>query len=58
MGMGPLLDLYMFKSEFHKLISPQIQARLLPDYLTNNYLEGQALEIVREINEMTKFGKG
>ena len=37
------------------MISPRIQAKLLPDYLKNNYLEGQALEIVKEIDDIEKI---
>ena len=34
------MDIYTFQTEFEKLISPNIQKKLLPDYLKNNYLEG------------------
>ena len=54
-GYGSSLDFYTFRSEFEKLISPKIQARLLPDYLKNNYLEEQAFAIVSEINEIDKI---
>ena len=54
-GYGSSLDFYTFKSEFEKLISPRIRAKLLPDYLKNNYLEGQALQIVKEIHEIDKI---
>ena len=46
-GYGSPNNFYTFKNEFEKLISPRIQAKLLPDYLKNNYLEGQAVEIVK-----------
>ena len=39
-GYGSSIDFYTFKSEFEKLISGRIQAKLLPDYLKCNYLEG------------------
>ena len=42
-------EFYTFRSEFEKLISPHILAKLLPEYLKNNYLEGPALEIVKEM---------
>ena len=54
-GYGSKLDFYSFRSEFEKLISPRIQEKLLPDYLKNNYLEGHALELVREIHEMDQI---
>ena len=56
-GYGSPLDFYTFKSEFEKLISPKIHARLLPDYLKNNYLGGQAFVIVSEIWEIDTSGK-
>ena len=36
-----LMGFYTFKTEFEKLVAPRIQAKLLPEYLKNNYLEGQ-----------------
>ena len=41
-----------FKFEFEKLISPLVTAKLLPEYLKNNYLEGQAYELVKEIHQI------
>ena len=32
-----------------------MQSKLLSDYLKNNYLEGQALQIVKEINDNDKI---
>ena len=46
------MDFYSFKSEFEKLIVPRVQAKLIPEDLKNNYLEGQALEIIREIENI------
>ena len=46
---------YTFKTEFEKLVASRIQAKLLPEYLKNNYLEGQALEIVREIDNIKEI---
>ena len=54
-GYGSSLDFYTFKSEFEKLISGRIQAKLLPDYLKCNSLEGQALDIVKEIHQMDEI---
>ena len=56
-GYDSVLDYYTFKSEFDKLIAPHIRANLLPDYLKNNYLEGQALQFVREIHDMDSIWK-
>ena len=54
-GYDSALDFYSFKSEFEKLISPLIQVRFLPDYLKNNYLGGQALELVKELHKMQEI---
>ena len=54
-GYNSSIDYYTFKAEFEKLISPRVQSKLLPDYLKNNYLEGQALQIVKEINHIDKI---
>ena len=54
-GYDSPLDYYSFKSEFEKLISPRIPKPLLPDYLKNNYLQGQALQIVKEIHDLDKI---
>ena len=51
-GYHSKLDYYSFKSEFEKLIVPRVQAKLLPDYLKNNYLEGHALQVVKEIDDL------
>ena len=54
-GYNSVMNYYTFKAEFEKLLSLRIQAKLLPDYLKNNYLEGQTLEIVKEIHELDKI---
>ena len=46
------MDYHTFKAEFEKLISPRVQAKLLPDYLKHNYLEGHAPQTVKEIYEL------
>ena len=51
------IDYYTFKSEFEKLIVPVVQAKLLPDYLKNNFLEGQALLLVKEISDLEEIWK-
>ena len=48
-GYNSIMDIYTFQTEFEKLISPNIQKKLLPDYLKNNYLEEQALILIKEI---------
>ena len=54
-GYGSVMDFYTFKVEFEKLVAPWVQAKLLPEYLKNNYLEGQAFEIVKEIDDIDKI---
>ena len=54
-GYDSQMDFYTFKTEFEILVAPRIQAKLLPEYLKNNYLEGQALEIVREIDNIEEI---
>ena len=51
-GYNSSVDYYTFKSEFEKLVVPRIQSKLLPDYIKIHYLEGQALQIVKEIDNM------
>ena len=51
-GYDSVLDFYTFKSEFEKLVVPHVRANLLPDYLRNNYLDGQALQLVKEIHDL------
>ena len=54
-GYNSPIDFYSFKSEFEKLIVPMVHAKLLPDYLKNNFLEGQALQLVKEIDDLSSF---
>ena len=54
-GYDSVVDFYTFKVEFEKLVAPWVQAKLLPEYLKNNYLEGQAFEIVKEIDDIDKI---
>ena len=46
------LDFYSFKTKFNKLFSHKVQQSLLPEYLKNNYLSGQALQIVKEVYDL------
>ena len=54
-GYNSVMDFYTFKAVFEKLVAPRVQAKLLPEYLKNNYLEGQAFEIVKEIDDIDKI---
>jgi len=51
-GYDSQMDYYTFKSEFEKLIEPRVQAILLPDYLKNNFLDGQAIQLVKELDTL------
>ena len=51
-GYDSKMDIYTFQSEFEKLISPNIQRKLLPDYLKKNYVAGPALLLVQEIMDI------
>ena len=54
-GYSSSIDIYTFQSEFEKLISPNIQKKLLPDYLKRNFLEGPALSLVKEIYDIDRI---
>ena len=54
-GYNSSLDFYTFKSEFEKLVATRLSAKLLPDYLKNNYLEGQAFQVVKELTELNQI---
>ena len=54
-GYDSTMDFYTFKSEFEKLVSPKVKAALLPDYLKKNYLDGQALQLVKEIEDLDEI---
>ena len=46
------MDFYTFKGKFLQYFVPKVKPALLPDYLKNNYLTGQALQIVKEIDDL------
>ena len=54
-GYDSTLDYYTFRTEFEKLIVPRYSKPLLPEYLKNNYLRGQALEIVKETHDLDQI---
>ena len=54
-GYDSKLDYYTFKAEFEKLVSPRISSHLQSDYLKHNYLEGHALELVKEIDDLSQI---
>ncbi|MDP7406234.1 MAG: hypothetical protein QF495_05675, partial [SAR324 cluster bacterium] len=54
-GYESTLDYYTFKAEFEKLVVPRYSKPLLPEYLKNNYLRGQALELVKETHDLDQI---
>ena len=46
------MDFYTFQSEFEKLVVSRVQAQLLPDYIKNNYLDGQAFQLVKKLDDL------
>ena len=50
-----MADIYTFQSDFEKLISPNVQKTLLPDYLKKNYLDGLALSLVKETQDLDEI---
>ena len=51
-GYSSKLDFFTFKTKFNKLVAPKIKSCLQPDHLKCNYLAGQALELVKEMDNM------
>lgn len=56
-GYDSKLDIYSFKSEFLKLYEKSTPKRIMPDLLKNNLLEGSALTLVKEVNDITDIWK-
>ena len=54
-GYSSKLDIYTFQAEFEKLIAPEIVRNLQPEYLKKNYLEGQALLLVKEMDNLDEI---
>ena len=54
-GYNSVIDIYTFQAEFEKLYLPSVQRKLIPDYLKNNYLEGQALILVKNIEDINEI---
>ena len=52
-GYNSELDFYSFKTKFIQYFAPKVKPSLLVDYLKSNYLTGQALQLVKEINTMS-----
>ena len=51
-GYESEVDIYSFRSSFKKLVEPNVQETLWPEYLKKNYLAGAALNLVQKIDSM------
>ena len=49
------LDIYSFQSEFTKIYDRTTPKRMMPDILKNNLLEGSALSLVLQVQEIDKI---
>ena len=54
-GFDSSLDIYSFQTEFEKLLVPNVTAKLLPDYLKYNYLDGVALTLVKGLDTLSEI---
>ena len=54
-GYNSPLDFFTFKSKFNTLVAPRIKSCLLPDHLKCNYLAGQALQLVKEMDNVDEI---
>ena len=54
-GYDAPMDIYTFKSDFEKLLQPDIRKGMLGDYLKKNCLTGAALNLVSKIEEVDKI---
>ena len=57
-GINSSRDYYTFKDEFEKLHLRTTPETMLPELLTNNYLEDPALSLVKNIRNIDKIWKG
>ena len=48
-------DIYTFKSEFEKLYLESTPTSVLPDLLKNNFLEGQSLTLVKNVEDIKEI---
>ena len=54
-GYGSSLDIYSFRTEFKKLVEPDLIRSLWADYLKKNLLEGAALNLVKNFEDIDKI---
>ena len=56
-GYKSKIVIYTFHSEFEKCHQKNVKKKLLPDYLKNNYIEGDALSLVKGIDNLDDIWK-
>ena len=56
-GYSSGVDIYTFKSEFKKLVEPEVQKAFWADYLKKNCLSGAALNLVHKIDDIDEIWK-
>ena len=56
-GYDSTLDIYTFKSKFEKVHLKDTPMHLLPDLLKNNFLEGPALLVVNDLQDINEIWK-
>ena len=56
-GYNSSLDIYTFQDQFEKVHLKDTPTALLPDLLKNNFLEGAALALVKNVTEIDDIWK-
>ena len=54
-GYESPMDIYTFRTQFEKLVTPYVQKPLLPDTLKFNYLGEPALTMVKELRDIDEI---
>ena len=54
-GYDSDLDIYTFREQFEKFVTPYVQKPLLPDTLKMNYLGDPALTLLKELKNMDEI---
>ena len=57
-GYGSFHDIYSFRAEFKKLVEPGLIKSLWADYLKKNLLDGAALSLVKNLEDIDEIWKG
>ena len=54
-GYESPMDIYTFRTQFEKFVTPYVQKPLLPDTLKNTYLGNPALSLVKELTDIDEI---